>query len=84
MRKSFICILLLGILLILTGCEESNGLMLISNTITQNLSDGRFSNVTILSGNYSSIDGTKGFTGTCTIVGLTNFVVKNGIIVSCS
>lgn len=33
--------------------------------------------------NYYSSDGTVGFTGTCTILGLTSIVVKNGLIVSC-
>ena len=38
----------------------------------------------IQTGNYVSSDGTTGFTGTCTILGLTSIVVKNGLIVSCN
>lgn len=34
--------------------------------------------------NYYSNDGTVGFTGTCTIVGLTSIIVKNGLVVSCN
>lgn len=33
---------------------------------------------------YKSSDGTAGASTTCTIVGLTSFVVKNGLVVSCS
>jgi hypothetical protein len=37
----------------------------------------------IKSGNYYSSDGTVGFTGTCTIVGLVSITVKNGLITAC-
>ncbi len=33
--------------------------------------------------NYYSSDGTTGFTGTCTILGLTSITIKNGLITSC-
>jgi hypothetical protein len=38
----------------------------------------------IQANNFTSADGTLGYTGTCTILGLTNFVVKNGLIVGCT
>lgn len=39
---------------------------------------------TTKSGGYQSSDGTAGVTQTCTILSITTFVVKNGLIVSCS
>lgn len=45
-------------------------------------------NVTSINGiqaqNYSSADGTQGFTGTCTILGLTSITVKQGLITGCT
>lgn len=35
-------------------------------------------------GSYKSSDGTAGFTGTCTILGLTSITVKVGLVTSCS
>jgi hypothetical protein len=35
-------------------------------------------------GGFQSSDGTAGYTGTCTLLSITNFVVKNGLIVSCN
>lgn len=40
-------------------------------------------NGSVISNDYYSSDGTRGFTGTCTILGITSIVVKNGLIVSC-
>jgi hypothetical protein len=39
---------------------------------------------TFQAGNYTSGDGTLGYTGVCTILNLTNFTVKNGLIVGCT
>lgn len=39
---------------------------------------------TTKSGGYQSSDGTAGVSQTCTILSITSFVVKNGLIVSCS
>lgn len=38
----------------------------------------------VKAGDYYSADATRGFTGTCSIAGLTSISVKNGLIVSCN
>lgn len=82
-----------SVVLMSTVCTTTNGLCSSGlNNITNVTVNGTVLNVlgilnvtkTIQASNYSSADGTIGYTGTCTILGLTNFVVKNGLIVGCS
>ena len=63
------------------GLNVSNNLFVNSTLVTINNDLNVSRNITAF---YKSADGTIGFTGTCTIVGLTSITVKNGLITECT